>query len=161
MKKLLMLVLSLALTGALAQAQTSDKDKDNDAKKSAQTKDQDRDKDRDKDKDKDRDRDKAQTAQAGGMDEHSERAVHITSGPAVANLTGSSATLNWATNTAGANDVHYNCGWPKDKIAYHRGGGTEHSVTLTGLKPNSTCTWKIMTHDGELRKEGTFQTPAQ
>lgn len=147
MKKILLFALTLALTGGIVQAQDKDKDKDKDAHKSkmAQTS---------------SDKDKSNAAQEA-KEEAGERAVHITSGPNVANLSGTSATLDWVTNKAGANDVHYNCGWDKDKIAYHRGGGTNHSVTLTGLKPNSTCTWKVMTHDGDVRKEGSFQTPAR
>ncbi len=156
MKKILMLVLSLALSGAFAQAQTTDKDKDKDAKKSAQARDKDARRDKDAKKDKD-----AQEAKGGPMDSAAEKAVHITSGPTVANLRGTSATLNWTTDKPGANDVHYNCGTAKDRIAYHRGGGTQHSATLTGLKPNSTCTWKIMTRDGDVRQQGTFQTPGR
>jgi hypothetical protein len=147
MKKILLFALTLALTGGIVQAQDKDKDKDKDAHKSkmAQTS---------------SDKDKSNAAQEA-KEEAGERAVHITSGPNVANLSGTSATLDWVTNKPGANDVHYNCGWGKDKIAYHRGGGTNHSVTLSGLKPNSTCTWKVMTHDGDVRKEGSFQTPGQ
>jgi hypothetical protein len=141
MKKILMLVLSLALTGGLAQAQ---KDKDND---------------------KDKDDQKAKTAQAApegsAKEEAAEKSTHITSGPTVANLTGTSATLQWTTNKNAANDVHYNCGAGKDKIAYAKGGSTNHSVTLSGLKPGSTCTWKIMTREKEVRQEGQFQTPAK
>ena len=146
MKKILLFALTLALTGGIVQAQDKDKDKDKDAHKSkmAQTS---------------SDKDKSNAAQEA-KEEAGERAVHITSGPNVANLSGTSATLDWVTNKPGANDVHYNCGWGKDKIAYHRGGGTNHSVTLNGLKPSSTCTWKVMTHDGDVRKEGSFQTPA-
>ena len=147
MKKILLFALTLALTGGIVQAQDKDKDKDKDAHKSkmAQTS---------------SDKDKSNAAQEA-KEEAGERAVHITSGPNVANLSGTSATLDWVTNKPGANDVHYNCGWGKDKIAYHRGGGTNHSVTLSGLKPNATCTWKVMTHDGDVRKEGSFQTPGQ
>jgi hypothetical protein len=140
MKKILMLALSLALTGVFAQAQ---KDKDND---------------------RDKDEHKAQTAQTApegsAKEEAAEKSVHITSGPTVANLTATSATLEWSTNKEAANDVHYNCGG-KDKIAYSRGGSTNHTVTLTGLKPGSTCTWKIMTREKEVRQEGQFQTPAK
>lgn len=138
MKKILMLVLSLALTSGLVQAQTKDKDKDKDKK--------------------------AKTTQAApegsAKEEAMEKSVHITSGPEVIDLKPTSATLKWTTNKNAANDVHYNCGG-KDKIAYHKGGSTEHSATLTGLKPGSTCTWKIMTREKEVRKEGTFQTPAK
>lgn len=141
MKKILLFALTLALTGGIVQAQEHDKDKDKDQKaKTVQS----------------QDKDQSRTADA--REDAGERAVHITSGPNVANLTGTSATLDWTTNKPGANDVHYNCGWGKDKIAYHRGGGTNHTVTLNGLKPNSTCTWKVMTHDGDVRKEGSFHT---
>lgn len=142
MKKILMLVLSLALTGGLAQAQTMDKDQD-------------------KDKDKDKNAKSSQTAPEGSAkEEAAEKSVHITSGPEVTDLKPTSATLKWTTNKNAANDVHYNCGG-KDKIAYHKGGSTNHSTALTGLKPGSTCTWKIMTREKEVRKEGTFQTPAK
>jgi hypothetical protein len=137
MKKIWLFVLSLALTGALAQAQVKqDKDQDNKAQ--------------------------AKTAPAEGTakEEAMEKSVHITSGPSVENLTGTSATLQWTTNKSAATDVHYNCGG-KDKIAYDRGGSTNHSITLAGLKPSSTCTWKIMTREKEVRKEGQFHTPAQ
>jgi hypothetical protein len=138
MNKILMLVLSLALTGILAQAQ--------------------------KDNDKDKDEHKAQTAQTApegtAKEEAAEKSVQITSGPTVANLSATSATLQWSTNKEASNDVHYNCGG-KDKIAYSRGGSTNHSVTLTGLKPGTTCTWKIMTREKEVRQEGQFQTPAK
>lgn len=140
MKKILMLVLSLALTSGLALAQTKDKDKGKDKDQKAKT---------------------TQTAPEGSAKEEAmEKSVHITSGPEVIDLKPTSATLKWTTNKNAANDVHYNCGG-KDKIAYHKGGATEHSVALTGLKPGSTCTWKIMTREKEVRKEGTFQTPAK
>ena len=138
MKKILMLVLSLALTGSLAQAQAKDKDKDKDQKAKSTQK----------------------APEGSAKEEAAENAVHITSGPEVTNVTATSATLHWTTNKNAANDVHYNCGG-KDKIAYHKGGSTDHSVSLTGLKPGSTCTWKIMTREKEVRKEGTFQTPAK
>ena len=147
MKKICLFVLTLALTGGIVQAQENDKDKDKDKDQKAKA----------AQMDKDKDKDQSKTADA--REDAGERAVHITSGPNVANLSGTSATLDWVTNKPGANDVHYNCGWGKDKIAYHRGGGTNHSVTLNGLKPSSTCTWKVMTHDGDVRKEGSFQTP--
>lgn len=144
MKKILLFALTLALTGGIVQAQETNKDKEKDQKaKTAQS------------------QDKVQSKTADAREDAGERAVHITSGPNVANLSGTSATLDWTTNKPGANDVHYNCGWGKDKIAYHRGGGNNHSVTLTGLKPNSTCTWKVMTHDGDVRQEGSFHTPGR
>ena len=35
------------------------------------------------------------------MDSANEKAVKITSGPSITNITGSSATINWTTNSAG------------------------------------------------------------
>src|ERR1051326_7022001 len=94
------------------------------------------------------------------MDSANERAVHIVDGPRVDNITGHSATLDWTTNSAGANHVRYrvagsNQAW---RSAYHPGGGTHHSLQLTGLQPGRTYEWQILTRDGDLRKEGHFQT---
>ena len=63
------------------------------------------------------------------MDQASEKAVQITQGPTISNITGNSATINWTTNSAGANHVRYrvagsNSAW---KSAYAAGGGTNHS----------------------------------
>jgi hypothetical protein len=51
---------------------------------------------------------------------------------------------------AGSNDE-----W---QSAYHQGGGTNHSVQLTGLQPGRTYEWQILTRDGDLRTSGQFQT---
>jgi hypothetical protein len=94
------------------------------------------------------------------MDSANEKAVQITSGPSITNITGSSATINWTTNSAGANHVRYriagsNGAW---KSAYHSGGGTSHSLQLTGLEPGKTYEWQILTRDGDLRTAGQFQS---
>lgn len=142
MKKIWLLVLSLALTGALAQAQTKAKDKDKDATKAQPA--------------------STQTAPEGSAkEEAAEKSVQITSGPTVANLTATSATIEWATNKKAASDVHYGYAGAHEKIAYERGGSTNHSVNLSGLKPGQTYTYKIMTREKEVRQQGTFQTPAQ
>jgi hypothetical protein len=96
------------------------------------------------------------------MDQASEKAVQITQGPSITNITGTSATINWTTNSAGANHVRYrvagsNGEW---KSAYHPGGGTSHSLQLTGLEPGKTYEWQILTRDGDLRTAGQFQTAA-
>ena len=41
------------------------------------------------------------------MDSANEKAVKITSGPSITNITGTSATINWTTNSSGANRVRY------------------------------------------------------
>jgi len=94
------------------------------------------------------------------MDQANEKAVHITQGPSITNITGNSATINWTTNSAGANRVQYrvagsNSAW---KSAYHSGGGTSHSLQLTGLEPGKTYEWQILTQDGDVRTAGQFQS---
>jgi hypothetical protein len=96
------------------------------------------------------------------MDDANEKAVHITQGPTVTGITGTSATLNWTTNSAAANHVRYrvagsNGAW---KSAYAPGGGTNHSIPLTGLEPGKTYEWQMLTRDGDLRTAGQFQTAA-
>ncbi len=94
------------------------------------------------------------------MDSANERAVHIVDGPRVDNISGHSATLDWTTNSAGANHVRYRVAGSNQpwQSAYHPGGGTHHSLQLTGLEPGKTYEWQILTRDGDLRKEGRFQT---
>jgi hypothetical protein len=96
------------------------------------------------------------------MDQAGEKAVQITQGPNISNITGNSATINWTTNSAGANHVRYrvagsNSAW---KSAYATGGGTSHSLQLTGLEPGKTYEWQILTRDGDLRTAGQFQSAA-
>ena len=96
------------------------------------------------------------------MDQASEKAVQITQGPTISNITGNSATINWTTNSAGANHVRYrvagsNSAW---KSAYAAGGGTNHSLQLTGLEPGKTYEWQILTRDGDLRTAGQFASAA-
>src|SRR4029077_5800451 len=94
------------------------------------------------------------------MDEANEKNVRITQGPNITNINGDSATINWTTSSSGANHVRYrvagsNSGW---RDAYHQGGGNNHSLQLTGLEPNRTYEWQILTRDGDLRTAGQFQT---
>jgi hypothetical protein len=96
------------------------------------------------------------------MDQASEKAVQITQGPTISNITGNSANVTWTTNSAGANHVRYrvagsNSAW---KSAYSAGGGTNHSLQLTGLEPAKTYEWQILTRDGDLRTAGQFQSAA-
>jgi hypothetical protein len=96
------------------------------------------------------------------MDQANEKAVQITQGPNITNITGNSATINWTTSSAGANHVRYrvagsNSAW---KSAYAAGGGTSHSLQLTGLEPRKTYEWQILTRDGDLRTAGQFQSAA-
>lgn len=96
------------------------------------------------------------------MDQANEKAVQITQGPTITNISGNSATINWTTNSSGANRVRYrvagsNSEW---KTATHPGGGTSHSLQLTGLEPGKTYEWQILTTDGDMRTSGQFQSAA-
>ncbi len=95
------------------------------------------------------------------MDSANEKAVRIVDGPRIDNITGHSATIDWTTNSAGANHVRYRVAGSNQpwQSAYHPGGGTHHSLQLTGLEPGRTYQWEILTRDGDLRKGGQFQTP--
>src|SRR5436305_8536821 len=94
------------------------------------------------------------------MDDENERRVRIVRGPDIVNVTDDSATLNWITNFSGANHVRYRVAGSNDQwqSAYHQGGGTNHSLQLTGLEPGRTYEWQILTRDGDLRTSGQFQT---
>jgi len=94
------------------------------------------------------------------MDDDNERKVRIVRGPEIVNVTDDSATINWITNSSGANHVRYRVAGSNDQwqSAYHQGGGTDHSLQLTGLQPGRTYDWQILTRDGDLRTSGQFQT---
>jgi hypothetical protein len=94
------------------------------------------------------------------MDSDDERRVRIVRGPDIVNVTDDSATINWVTNSSGANHVRYRVAGSNDQwqSAYHQGGGNNHSLQLTGLQPGRTYEWQILTRDGDLRTSGQFQT---
>ena len=94
------------------------------------------------------------------MDDDNERRVRIVRGPEIVNVTDDSAIINWTTNFSGANHVRYRVAGSNDQwqSAYHQGGGTNHSLQLTGLQPGRTYDWQILTRDGDLRTSGQFQT---
>jgi hypothetical protein len=94
------------------------------------------------------------------MDDENERRVRIVRGPDIVNITDNSATINWTTNSSGANHVRYRVAGSNDawQSAYNQGGGTNHSLQVTGLQPGRTYEWQILTRDGDLRTSGQFQT---
>jgi hypothetical protein len=98
-------------------------------------------------------------AQPGRMDE-AERDVRIIEGPRILNVTEHSARIEWITNSAGANHVVYRVAGSDQEwqSAYHQGGGTRHFLELNDLEPGRTYEWKILTRDGDVRKQGEFQT---
>lgn len=100
-------------------------------------------------------------AQTSTMDQASEKAVQITQGPNITNITGNSATIHWTTNKVAANHVKYRvAGSGNWQSAYHPGGSTDHSLQLTNLQPGQTYEWQILTRDGDIRTSGQFQTAA-
>jgi hypothetical protein len=99
-------------------------------------------------------------AQTSTMDSKSEKNVHITQGPSVTAITGTSATLNWTTDKTAANHVKYRVANGDWKSAFTPGGSTNHSAQLTGLQPGQTVEWQILTRDGDIRTSGQFQTAA-
>jgi hypothetical protein len=96
------------------------------------------------------------------MDQANEKAVQITQGPSITNISGNTATINWNTNSSGANRVRYRVAGSKSawKTAEHAGGGTSHTLQLTGLEPGKTYEWQILTTDGDMRTSGQFQSAA-
>jgi hypothetical protein len=95
------------------------------------------------------------------MDQQNEKNVQITQGPNITGITGTSANIQWTTNSAGANHVRYRLAGTGDwKSAYAPGGGTSHSIQLTGLTPGQVYEWQILTRDGDLRTAGQFQSAA-
>lgn len=97
-------------------------------------------------------------AQTNTMDSQNEKNVHITQGPNVTAITGTSATLNWTTDKNAANHVKYRSGGGAWKSAYTGGGTTNHSAQLSGLQPGQTVEYQILTRDGDVRTSGSFQT---
>ncbi len=102
----------------------------------------------------------AASAFAQGHMDANERDVRIVEGPSIINVTDRSARIEWVTNSAGANQVHYRVAGSHDQwqSAYHQGGGTRHSLELSGLEPGRTYEWEILTRDGDVRQKGQFQT---
>ena len=94
------------------------------------------------------------------MDDPNEWEVRIVRGPDIVNVTDNSATINWITSSSAANHVRYRVAGSNDQwqSAYQQGGGTNHSLQLTGLQPGRTYEWQILTRDGDLRTSGQFQT---
>lgn len=130
----------------------------------------DRDNNRDNDRDRDRnnaqyqDRDNNRNGDNRGYDrDHDQYGtdnVAIVAGPVVQNLTPSSATLWWQTNSTAANDVVYGTD-PNNmnQRAYERGGSRDHTAELDNLQPGRSYFYKILRRDGSIRTTGQFSTP--
>jgi len=92
--------------------------------------------------------------------------IKITAAPKIISITPNSATLQWTTNRAATSKVEYGLGTTKvinKKKAFDHTVKV-HTVTLTGLKPNTQYNFiAISTDPRESEKfakaEGTFRTP--
>ena len=70
-----------------------------------------------------------------------------------------SATINWKTNKEAASDVWLEGGGIKGhRVGYEKGGSKSHTVSFNNLKPNTTYNYKIRSHSGQVRYEGSFTT---
>lgn len=88
----------------------------------------------------------------------------ITKEPKLISLTGNSATLQWETNKTSDSRVSYSAGDDaKTKVADHF--VTVHTMTVTGLKPDTTYQFKAISVDEREKQQvveavGSFKTPA-
>lgn len=67
-------------------------------------------------------------------------------GPVLTGVTATSATVSWTTNRAATTYVEYGIG----TAGYVIGNGAElgsHSITLTGLEPSTTYSWRVRSTD--------------
>jgi len=104
----------------------------------------------------------ASSGSSSDSQDRAEKAVQITQGPTVTvDGTGSNATIKWTTNNVAANQVQYR---PTSggtwNNAYERSGSRDHNLQMTGLQPNTTYEYKILTRDGDTRSSGQFQSTA-
>lgn len=90
--------------------------------------------------------------------------LEFTRNPEVISLTANSATIQWESNRTGATSVFYGIS-TLDKSKSFEHAAKVHTVTLTGLKPSTTYSFKAITKD--LREpekfiafDGTLTTPA-
>jgi len=92
-------------------------------------------------------------------EEQGEKAIQITQGPSVTDVSSSSATIKWSTNGNAANQIQYSKQGSNDwKSAYTAGGSRDHSMTLGGREPGQSYDYRIMTREQEVRTRGQFQT---
>lgn len=99
------------------------------------------------------------TAYAQTAHDKAEQGVTITQGPAITNITGTSATAKWTTDKVAANQVKYRPvsggSW---KSEFESQGSRDHQLQLSGLQPNTTYEYEIMTRQEHVRTSGQFKT---
>jgi hypothetical protein len=95
-----------------------------------------------------------QTAQ-----DKAEQSVTITQGPTITNITGDSATIKWTTDKVAANHVKYRPVTGGEWKSEFEGQGTkDHQLQMTGLQPNTTYEYQILTREKNVRTSGQFKT---
>ena len=92
-------------------------------------------------------------------------AISITSGPTVANITGTSAVVSWTTDVAGSSVVEYGVGESLTQSAGDPNASeTTHTVALSGLTPGTTYSFRVVTQaagfDSAVSQVSTFSTLA-
>ncbi len=84
--------------------------------------------------------------------------VKIVRPPVVEQVTNSSATISWQTNIGGTSVVRYGTSRSRllqsassDTVVQQRAGAQIHRVQLTGLRPNMTYYYMVVSGQGEGR----------
>ena len=89
-----------------------------------------------------------------------ERAVQITQGPVVENVTDTTAEIAWSTNVNSGTALHYGTDPSHlDLTAGMPWGGLTHRVLIKNLKPNTTYYFKA--ESGQGQGTGTMAEAAQ
>jgi len=92
-------------------------------------------------------------------------AINITAGPTVADVTGTGAVVSWTTDVASSSVVQYGVSGATDQTAGDPNASeTAHSVTLTGLTPGTTYSFRVVSsaegYDSAVSAVATFSTLA-
>lgn len=75
--------------------------------------------------------------------------VQITNGPTVQNVAADSANITWSTNVPAGSTVRYGTDPNKlDRRAQESWGGTNHSVQVKGLQPDTTYYYQVVSGQG-------------
>jgi len=87
----------------------------------------------------------------------------IASGPTVASITGTAATISWTTNELSTSEVVYGLTSSYGDYASTAGYSKDHSVTLTGLTPLTTYHFSVRSTDAcsngpASSTDATFET---
>ena len=85
----------------------------------------------------------------------------VTKGPVVSNLTRSSASIAWITDSDAATEVRYSSDGKHWRTALKPGDEREHVVNITRLNPNTGYQFRIMTREHAVSSVGAFHTNPQ